>query len=102
MKSNFFTCRLCDNKIARKPILTLNGMPIAAQHFLNEDQIKTQDKSIDLDILQCTDCGLVQLDIKPVSYYKSVITAASISGDAKSFRYNQMLDFKNKFNLEGK
>lgn len=102
MKSNFFTCRLCDKKNARKSILTLNGMPIAAQHFLNEDQIKTQDESIDLDILQCTDCGLVQLDIEPVSYYKSVITAASISGDTKSSRYNQMLDFKNKFNLEGK
>ena len=53
--------------------------------------------NITLDIYQCHNCGLVQLSIEPVSYYKDVITAASISGDARKSRLNQMLEFAKKF-----
>ena len=85
------SCRLCGYELFNKPLLTLNGMPKAAQHFLDKNDI-ADDKGIDLDIFQCSSCGLVQLNIEPVGYYKEVITAASISGDARKSRLNQMLE----------
>ena len=95
------SCRLCGYELFNKPLLTLNGMPKAAQHFLDKNDI-ADDKGIDLDIFQCSSCGLVQLNIEPVGYYKEVITAASISGDARKSRLNQMLEFASKYNLKGK
>lgn len=102
MKFNLFLCRLCNSKVKKNPILQLTGMPIAAQHFLDENEIKKKDKTIDLDILQCEKCGLVQLDIEPVSYFKSTITAASISDDTKKLRLNQMQKLSKRFNLNKK
>ena len=102
MKSNLFLCRLCSSKVKKNLILHLSGMPIAAQHFLDENEINKKDKTIDLEILQCEKCGLVQLDIEPVSYFKSTITATSISGATKKLRLDQMQKLSNKFNLKNK
>jgi SAM-dependent methyltransferase len=76
-------------------------MPKAAQHFLDKKDF-SEDEGIDLDIFQCNNCGLVQLNIEPVNYFKEVITAASISGDARKSRLNQMLEFATKYNLKNK
>jgi len=95
------SCRLCNQKLFDKPLLRLVGMPKAAQHFLKEEELPS-DESINLDIYQCNSCGLVQLSIEPVSYYKDVITAASISGETRKSRLNQMLEFANKYKLENK
>ena len=100
VKKNIF-CRICNTKIYRR-ILDLKGMPIAAQHFLKKTEINKKDKSLNLNILQCTKCGLVQLNIRPVSYYKSVITAASVSGEAKKKKLEQLNKFCNKFSLKNK
>jgi 2-polyprenyl-3-methyl-5-hydroxy-6-metoxy-1,4-benzoquinol methylase len=95
------SCRLCNQKLFDKPLLCLSGMPKAAQHFLKEEELPS-DESINLDIYQCNSCGLVQLSIEPVSYYKDVITAASISGDTRKSRLKQMLLFANKYKLTNK
>jgi len=95
------TCRLCKHELIDRPLLTLNGMPKAAQHFLDKKDF-SEDEGIDLDIFQCNNCGLVQLNIEPVNYFKEVITAASISGDARKSRLNQMLEFATKYNLKNK
>ena len=57
-------CRLCFQNLFEKPLLTLNGMPKAAQHFLLEKEFPN-DEGINLDIFQCASCGLVQLNIEP-------------------------------------
>jgi len=99
---DFSYCRLCKNQIKKLPILKLSGMPIAAQHFLTKNKIDKKDKFLNLNILQCNNCGLVQLDIKPVNYYKSVITSTSISGSTKILRLKQMKKFCKRFNLKSK
>ncbi len=98
---NNIICRLCDKKIINNPLLTLSGMPKSAQHFLDFKDLPSTE-NIKLDIYQCDKCGLVQLNLEPVSYYKDVITAASISGDARKSRLKQMTDFANRFNLNNK
>ena len=99
MNSN--KCRLCNSKLFPKPLLELKGMPKAAQHYPKKDEFKN-DKGITLNIFQCSHCGLVQLNIDPVDYFKEVITAASFSKDAKLSRLKQMKEFVSKFTLKGK
>ena len=69
---NLNKCRLCNSKLFTSPLLQLKGMPKAAQHFPNESEFK-EDKGITLNVYQCSSCGLVQLNINPVNYFKEVI-----------------------------
>lgn len=99
MNSN--NCRLCSCKLFPKPVIRLNGMPKAAQYFPKENEF-AKDKGISLNVCQCSDCGLVQLDVDPVKYFKEVITAASLSDKATLSRLNQMKEFAAEFGLNGK
>jgi len=94
-------CKLCDGDLFKDPILVLNKMPKAAQHFLNRKELPNFE-SINLKIYQCKKCGLVQLISKPVWYFKDVITAATISGKVRKLRLKQMKSFSKKYNLFGK
>ena len=94
-------CRLCDCKLFSRPLLKLEGMPKAAQYYPNRNEFK-DDKGIVLNVFQCSDCGLVQLNINPVDYFKEVITAASFSEEAKLSRLSQMKEFVTQFELHSK
>ena len=76
-------------------------MPKAAQNFPDKDSLH-KDKGIDLEVYQCTGCGLVQLGNEPVSYYKDVIRAAAFSEEMKVFRLTQFDNFIKKYNLKNK
>lgn len=94
-------CHLCGNKLFSEPILTLNGMPSAAQYFPEKKEFK-KDAGIVLSIQQCSGCGLIQHKMKPVGYFKEVITAASLSERARLSRLAQMKEFIERFGLKGK
>jgi len=98
---NITKCRLCNGKLFPNPLLRLNGMPRAAQYFPKESEFR-RDKGIVLNIYQCSICGLVQLNVKPVDYFKEVITAASFSEKTRLSRLNQMKEFVVRFGLNGK
>ncbi len=76
-------------------------MPSVAQHLPSQDDLST-DMGMDLDIYQCSGCGLVQLVTDPVPYYKEVIRAVAYSPEMKEFRIKQFTDFVNKYSLTGK
>lgn len=76
-------------------------MPKAAQ-FLPEAKSLRNDKGVALEVYQCSNCGLVQLNNDPVPYYKDVIRAVAISDEMKDFRKKQFTDFVEKFFLKGK
>ncbi len=76
-------------------------MPSVAQYLPDEKSL-TNDSGVDLDIYQCPACGLVQLDIEPVPYYKEVIRAVGYSPEMKEFRTKQFGDFAKKYSLTGK
>jgi len=92
-------CRLCGDDISSS-LWVLQGMPKAAQNFLDVgDELKT-DK-LDLDIHQCGNCGLVQLNIEPVHYYREVIRAAAFSDEMAEFRRRQFREFISSYGIEG-
>lgn len=95
------SCHLCNNELFTDPIFQLKGVPKAAQYYPEENEF-TEDKGIALTIWQCSGCGLVQHKMKPVEYFKEVITAASLSEKSRLYRLNQMKEFVERFGLAGK
>jgi SAM-dependent methyltransferase len=67
-------------------------MPKSAQHFPTAETV-SEDHSVDLRIVQCLGCGLVQLDNEPVPYYREVIRASAFSPEMGIFRDRQFADF---------
>jgi len=94
-------CRICNNKFSQEALLRYKNMPKAAQ-FLPDKEGLEKDKGIDLEVYQCSACGLVQLSNDPVPYYKEVIRAVAVSEEMKDFRKKQFSDWVEKFSLKGK
>jgi 2-polyprenyl-3-methyl-5-hydroxy-6-metoxy-1,4-benzoquinol methylase len=76
-----FSCRACQSSQIRN-IFSFGGFPQAAQHFLLDPSVD-EDRAIRLDIVECKSCSLVQITNPPVSYYRDVITAASLNEVSK-------------------
>lgn len=93
-------CRLCRTELPVSPIIDMAPFPIAAQHFPKSNEVA--DESTHCTVFQCPSCSLVQLKIKPVHYYKSVITAAVLSPAAKEIRFNEIKSFVEKYQLSDK
>lgn len=94
-------CRLCNCELFPNPLLQLKGVPKAAQYFPEASEF-IEDAGITLTIQQCSMCGLVQHSMKPVEYFKEVITAATLSEKSRLSRLNQMKEFVERFGLRGK
>lgn len=60
------------------------------------------DHGVDLEIFQCTGCGLVQTKGDPVPYYREVIRAAAYSPEMHDFRLRQFTEFIETNALKGK
>ena len=91
-------CRICQCDMGEKPLLSYPGMPAQAQHL--PDQPGTA--GIDLRLFECPDCGIIQLDCPPVSYFREVIRAVGVSGEMKAFRMEQFAAWLRKYTLSGK
>jgi len=94
-------CRVCGNNLYEEPLLSYENMPKAAQYLPDKNALKS-DKGVDLEVCQCSGCGLVQLSNDPVPYYKEVIRAAGISEEMMAFRKKQFTDLVEKYSLKGK
>lgn len=94
-------CHLCGHVLSADPVLELTGMPKAAQYYPEINEFMG-DTGVALTIRQCSCCGLVQHNMKPVEYFKEVITAASLSEKARLSRLTQMNEFVARFGLMSK
>jgi 2-polyprenyl-3-methyl-5-hydroxy-6-metoxy-1,4-benzoquinol methylase len=92
---------VCCNSFFDEPLLQYENMPKAAQ-FLPNTELLEKDKGINLEIYQCSGCGLVQLKSDPVPYYREVVRAAAFSSDMKEFRIKQFGNWIKKNYLKGK
>ncbi len=94
-------CRVCYKPLPEKSLISYSFMPSQAQNFPDADNLDT-DHGQDLKLYQCSLCGMVQLDAKPVSYYKEVIRASSVSAEMLEFRKSQFASFVNYHGLVGR
>jgi len=95
------SCRVCGNSFFRDPLLVYENMPRAAQNLPREEEL-AGEHGIDLNIFQCSGCGLVQLSNDPVPYYKEVIRAAAFSAEMGEFRRKQFAEWIDKYSLKAK
>ena len=86
-------CRICKLDSSCEHLLTIENQPPSAQGFF-DNQVESYIK-VDLEIYVCSQCGLVQHNSEPVSYYKDVIRAVAYSPEMKKFRLKQFKKFLN-------
>tara|TARA_Y100000034_G_scaffold136620_1_gene214184 strand:- start:1378 stop:2523 length:1146 start_codon:yes stop_codon:yes gene_type:complete len=94
-------CRVCGHGFFEEYLLKYKNMPAVAQHLPDANSLE-KDKGINLEVYQCSGCGLVQLNNDPVSYYKKVIRASGFSDEMNNFRMEQFKKFVGKHSLKGK
>lgn len=75
--------------------------PSAAQAFYKSRGEALRDGKLELPLYECTECALIQIDIDPVSYYKSVITAASIGEASRSLLKKEWEPLLQNYGLQG-
>lgn len=92
-------CRICDGEFFDEPIISLKNMPESAQGFLD---YKSDNQTMDINLVQCKFCGTIQLDCEPVSYYKDVIRAGGFNKTMYDIRKKQFKEFIQKYSLENK
>lgn len=98
--SKKINCKICKNYLFNKFVVKLKNAPESAQNFsLKKKQTKSR---IELNVSQCSGCGLIQITNKPVGYYKKVIRAVGISKPMLNFRKKQFSEFCKKFKLKNK
>ena len=84
-------CKACGGELFTPPLLSYENSPLSAQDFHNDPGQK--DNSVNLDIYQCTKCNVIQHVLAPVSYYKEVIRAVSVSKEMEEFRIKQFKEW---------
>lgn len=92
-------CRCCGERFHSAPVLAYHNMPARAQDFPTKTTLD-MDRGIDLEILQCPACGLIQIGGEPVDYYRDVLRAVGISEDMRRFRREYFQSFITRFRLE--
>lgn len=94
-------CINCNGYIEKNIVLFFEGMPSSAQYMPTSETLEN-DNTIDLQVVQCKNCGLVQLNNECVPYYREVIRAAAVSKEFKAFRTIQFSEFLKYYNLMDK
>lgn len=95
-------CLLCNSTIELKDLLLkFSNMPGSAQDIPTKVEL-LNDQGVELKLVQCPCCGLVQLTCEPVSYYKKVIRAGGGTSTMVNLRKSQYEDLLQRFNLKEK
>ncbi len=94
-------CRICRQPLHPEVLLTLKNMPRTAQNFPTEKTLDL-DRGVDLELHQCSACGVIQLTNEPVPYFREVIRAVAYSPEMKDFRLKQFSSWLEKYSLTGK
>lgn len=71
-------CRVCDRPLVH--LLTFENMPASAQYL----SLTPEERTVTLNLCQCSFCGLVQLDNEPVWYWAEEIRTASDKMNART------------------
>lgn len=95
-------CLICGCELLENESLAVfHNMPGSAQDIPSEEDLP-MDKGIELKLLQCPQCGLVQFPCAPVPYYKKVIRAGGGTTTMVNLRNSQYQELLNTFDLKGK
>ncbi len=89
-------CRLCRHPLGISDAVHIGPFPKAAQYYPEPEEF-VGDHGVMLEIAECPCCGMTQLLNEPVSYYKQVITAASLSPAVREQRLAHFKQLRDSF-----
>ena len=92
-------CRICGKTLCEGSLMDFSSQPSSAQALPEKGK---PDKGVDFSVKRCASCGVVQLDLPPVPYYREVIRTAGLSEEMRIFRLAQFSSFIEKYSLQGK
>ena len=95
------SCRVCGGRFFELPLIQYRDMPAVAQNMPDAAALQ-DDHGVDLDVVQCAACGLVQLTSDPVPYYREVIRATGVSDEMTQHRLDQFKNFVHDHGLLGR
>lgn len=99
---NGYKCIVCGSPLENaETLFVCDNMPCSAQDIPTKEEL-SKDRGIQLKLVQCKCCGLVQIPTEPVHYYKKVIRAGGGTTTMVNLRNEQYTEFMDRFNLKGK
>ena len=99
MMNKKLLCRLCGEFGSLNEVICLKDFPKAAQFLPTKDEFG-DDIPIEIQVFECMYCGLVQINNEPVSYFKDVITAASLSPSSQKDLIAELTKIITKYKLQ--
>lgn len=94
-------CIVCGAKLIDNPIYVCRKMPAESQNLPDASSLN-DDIPIDINLCQCSGCGLVQFDCDPVSYYKDSTRAGERCEALIELRKQQYTHLIETYCLQGK
>lgn len=94
-------CIVCGAKLIDNPIYVCRNMPAESQNLPDASSLN-DDIPIDINLCQCSGCGLVQFDCDPVSYYKDSTRAGERCEALIELRKQQYTHLIETYCLQGK
>lgn len=94
-------CIVCGAKLIDEPIYICKSMPSESQNLPDEGNLE-DDVPMDINLCQCSGCGLVQFDCEPVSYYKDSTRAGERCSALIELRRQQYTHLIETYCLQGK
>lgn len=95
------TCIACNGKMYGKTLFELKNMPRGAQIMPKTEELN-QDEPVALKLEQCRHCGLVQLSIDPIDYYKDAIRVGNLTKTMIDLRNKEFQKLVCDYGLKGK
>lgn len=94
-------CLACGALLWQEPLMVCEDMPKSAQYFPSKENL-AEDQPMTLRLMQCSGCGLVQLDTSEAEYYRDVIRSGGYSSTMHRLRNEQYTRFLDMCSLQGK
>ena len=94
-------CIVCGTRLSETPLLSFHNMPASAQDIPDADEA-AREHAVDLELHQCSMCGLVQFACEPVAYYKDVIRSGGFTTTMVELRRKQYSHLIEHYQLTGK
>ena len=96
-----YACRLC-NHTDLSTALLLKNSPRNVQRLFRRDELD-HDQPVDLCVLRCHRCGLVQIEpLLDDGYYDDYMMLATHSPQVQDYQSRQSREFLERFDLRGK
>lgn len=94
-------CIVCGAPLIKPPIYVCRNMPQVSQDLPVKENLE-HDKAVDINLCQCSGCGLVQFDCEPVAYYRDSTRAGERCEALIELRQRQYRHLIETYHLQGK